>query len=91
MNIEMNEAQILDVIDYAAIDEEQLRLDYSGRAMYGAKCVGIVGDMGDAMRFVLAVAQVVDREMAEFLTRDVRSDSMGLSNIYYWPGLQVER
>lgn len=38
-------------------DEFELRLTYSGRAMYGRECLGVVGGVGDYGRFVAAIAQ----------------------------------
>lgn len=75
--------------DIAGIDPDALRLDYSGRGMFGAKCVGIVVDgSDDLLAFVEAVAEVADDTTHPF-ARGVREDSMGLSRIYYWPGVEV--
>lgn len=91
------------VLYEAEIDaSEQLRKDYSGRAMYGERCFGIVGSAADLVRFCVTVGRlhaeyeehpqhcfaptVVDG--VEWL-EGVRTDSMGHGAIYYWPGVAV--
>lgn len=95
--------------DRAELYDERLDLTYSGRAMYGRHCVGIVTDNpGAAGRFEAALAAelvLVDLEdtgqywptdvIDELMTKmghlpDSRQDSMGLSSIVYWPGLECE-
>lgn len=77
-------------------DDDVLRFDYSGRGMYGRECFGIVGGLEDLIRFVATWAAKCENEYEDherfndydWLT-DIRSDSMGLSSIWYWPSVQV--
>lgn len=81
----------------AGLDESALRDDYSGRGMYGDECFGIVTDgPGLLLQFAVALAAQSDPDNDEFDVEvmgwiaGVREDSMGLSTIYYWPGVVVE-
>lgn len=65
---------------------------YSGRGMYGAKCLGIVG-VG-AMAFVGAMLEVCDTieeyEAVRYIAAtigDGETDSMGYDRIIYWRAL----
>ena len=80
-----------------------IRLDYSGRGMYGVSCLGVVMDRGDIsgfkMDFVDEVADIVggtyDKDTKDLFKRTksaMRSpstDSMGLSMIEYYTSLKV--
>jgi len=80
--------------------EEAIMNDYSGRAMYGDTCLGIVADSEAKVVEVLfryasrvawraddaeTVAESLD-DMAS-LVSGMRTDSMGLSMIAYFPGV----
>lgn len=75
---------------------EDYRTGYSGRGMYGGKCVGIVGSMADFINFVKSIAERVyvdeEDEAIDFWAYldDVEIDSMGLDSIFYWPRVQVK-
>lgn len=92
MSITLTFQAILDALSMAGIDEDDFRDDYSGRGMYGKTCFGIVGTASDFALFCAAVGWCA----REALMNDwdwvgnVRSDSMGRSTIWYWPGVQVE-
>lgn len=63
-----------------------IRDDYSGRYMYGATCLAVVGD-----NYVLEVFL----DAARYYGIDARlgnmaQDSMGLSQVFYWPSIEVE-
>jgi hypothetical protein len=59
---------------------------YSGRAMYGEECLGIVfDDLADAIRFAFAVG-AADPDLADTLIQP-RFDSMGRGIIVYWPSV----
>jgi hypothetical protein len=67
--------------------------DYSGRAMYGSTCFGLVLDSDqDMVRVLIELANPrleddPDRKDAVIeLTRSLRADSMGYSGIWYFPG-----
>jgi hypothetical protein len=67
----------------------EVRTDYSGRGMYGDKCLAIVGDLRDLLRFAAELTQAIGVEDANDILGRVRSDSMGLSSVYYFPGAGV--
>lgn len=68
---------------------DDYRENYSGRGMRGRQsCVGIVGDAGDLVEYVLAVASM-EPELAKQLI-DVSEDSVAMDTIYYWRDLYVE-
>jgi hypothetical protein len=75
----------------------ELYPDYSGRGMYGATCLGYVTDEGPA-KFQMQLAKILagespDLEQVEDMVEELgapSSDSMGLSAIYYYRGIQVE-
>jgi hypothetical protein len=59
-----------------------VRTDYSGRFMFGQKCVGIVGEPGECA----ALATLVKKKTG-FL---YRFDSMGMHDqIYYFPEIDT--
>ena len=61
-----------------------VREDYSGRAMYGRKCFGIVGSQW-------SLAEVVGWARERLAGIDIpqpKTDSMGLDDIWYWPELE---
>ncbi|MEK7414226.1 MAG: hypothetical protein AAB263_13005 [Planctomycetota bacterium] len=55
-------------------NDRSLRLDYSGRGMFGAQCLGIVCDDPEDV-------------IAEVGVKGARTDSMGKSVIVYWPSI----
>lgn len=86
-------------LEYAAyesddFDPDNLRYDYSGRAMYGRTCLAIVGEFRDLGAFMATVITQLykDHEDLEIPTRawgDLRQDSMGLQSVFYWPQINV--
>lgn len=78
--------------DTAGIDlDSDLRRDYSGRFMYGDECFGIVGGPGEFAEFIALIASdeadgCATEGLAKRLADAVKTDSMGLSTIYYFPG-----
>lgn len=71
---------------------ELLNYSYSGRSMYGATCVAWTGDLQD---FLLALAtrwtlaERYDLYDLRELLGELRSDSMGLGTVWYWPALRT--
>lgn len=68
---------------------------YSGRGMYGRKCVGLTGSMQDIMQVIGAVIKEAHFNSDEIEFTDVvdclldfKQDSMGLDVIVYWPELE---
>lgn len=45
--------------------EVEFRNDYSGRGMFGRKCVGITGSRSDCQRVIAAVLQQMTQELFE--------------------------
>jgi hypothetical protein len=98
--MEISLTDLLDICGDAGIYDENIRDDYSGRAMYGRECFGIVGNESDLVTFIKGVAVAAYQagqendddnpviELADEL-ENVRSDSMGMDAIYYWPSVQV--
>lgn len=66
---------------------------YSGRGMYGAKCVGVIADSASTpAAFLYILADELDMEFLDLLG-DLgfgARDSMGLSTIYYWSHLTLD-
>jgi len=78
---------------------EKLVIRYSGRGMYGASCVGYVGDDPILFAFDLALATAGCDRDDPLLPSDLRdelehignpcSDSMGMGTIWYWTRVTV--
>lgn len=69
----------------------EIRTDYSGRGMYGAKCLGLVFDGTPGQLFSAFInALTLDDDYLKLELSDVfaemASDSMGWNSIYYFPG-----
>lgn len=64
---------------------------YSGRAMYGANCVGLdVESFGAVMNIAVGLIEggIDPTEVCE-LGENMRTDNMGLGYIVYWPALEL--
>lgn len=62
---------------------------YSGRAMYGDRCVAVVlGGHTSAWTLALALADRNGGNMDLFDLDAPREDSMGLGRVYYWPHIK---
>lgn len=75
-------------------DSEDLSLtfDYSGRFMYGAQCFGVIASGIETFSLFVHeltyVAALKDDDTVNDITSllsNLRSDSMGLDSIYYFP------
>jgi hypothetical protein len=55
MNITLDHDLILNALRDADMSADDLRMDYSGRGMYGSDCFGIVGDVQDLALFMVAI------------------------------------
>lgn len=60
---------------------------YSGRGMYGARCVGVTIERGEEMELGRDLADYELGEEGERLPRAC-TDSMGLDVILYWPAVE---
>jgi len=81
----LTEDQLDDLHNAAHIVDGEIVTDYSGRAMFGDDCVGVIlKDEGDLFTF----ARQLDDDLAELLGNP-RWDSMGLREIAYWPKASV--
>jgi hypothetical protein len=98
MNITLDHDLILNALRDADMSADDLRMDYSGRGMYGSDCFGIVGDVQDLALFMVAITDRMsqmdyptngDVTAAYDLARAVRSDSMDRHIIFYFPGYRL--
>jgi hypothetical protein len=79
-------------------DEFDIRTDYSGRGMYGKECIGFVTKEAALIPMALT-AVLIDTERYALLDNniawsdltDIRTDSMGLSTIVYFPDWQLDK
>ena len=79
---------VVDAIDrsisYSTLSDV-LRLDYSGRGMYGKTCFGIVTDYKYEFFTFLVEVAAEDIDVARFLADKATLDNMGMGMIYYFP------
>lgn len=62
--------------------------DYSGRGMYGRTCLSVSGDPSNLHSFMFRAARLEGFE--EIVTQPPSHDAMGLGQVQYWRGVQVE-
>jgi hypothetical protein len=67
----------------------EVRDNYSGRAMYGKTCIGVVGSLRNAFKLIAFLA-IEDGNLAVDLADAVCTDSMGRSEIIYFPGFTFD-
>ncbi len=65
--------------------------DYSGRGMYGEKCIGIVtgGSIAEMLIDLCDYLHAAGIEMVGEYITSVKQDSMGLDKIVYFPELSI--
>jgi hypothetical protein len=96
--LEITSEEIVDALSVMGIEDASVMTDYSGRAMYGAKCFGVVVDapdftVGAAMALMFAERDNQELDATDVmydLCRAARTDNMGRSVIVYFPGYQVQ-
>lgn len=90
MSTVLDRFDVVEALFAAGLDEDALRDDYSGRAMYGETCMGIVtGNVGQVLEFAVAcAARAGSMDPQEWIGRACE-DNMGRSMITYWPGVTV--
>ena len=81
-----NYESLVEDVDAQMGGDVDIRDDYSGRYMHGAKCLAVVGD-NYALDVFLDAARYFGIEAS---LRNMSEDSMGLSSVYYWPHIEVE-
>ena len=88
----------VEINDEQSFDGDYLTTDYSGRGMYGDRCIGVVtGDTAQVMfNLGMAIGERAANEegsrwwdLAESFKRSAQ-DSMGLSAIIYFPSLTLD-
>lgn len=68
-------------------DGVTLRDDYSGRFMYGEKCVAIIAPNLSIVSRILVNLASYDQDMAQMLSERERVDDMGRGVVAYFPGV----
>jgi len=72
-------------------DEVGVREDYSGRGMYGAKCLGFtVSSQAAAFRLMVGMTSVLGADEAARIAGRAATDSMGRDMIVYFPGVILD-
>lgn len=88
MNI-LTAEQLNSLADLASDLSGSFRIDYSGRCMYGQKCIGFDLDgTPDMLSLGLELADILGKK-AKDLIRSARTDSMGMGIILYFPDWQA--
>lgn len=78
----------LEMIESLAWDFDIEPTSYSGRAMFGASCLGLpVDDLKQAVQFLVALGQD-DFDLAEALAKNLTTDSLGFGSIVYFPRVE---
>lgn len=78
-------------------EEQELdyREDYSGRGMFGSRCVGIVCDnplsiLLELFAFIVDSDDGISGGEVQYALGEPEEDSMGTRNILYFPELEME-
>lgn len=88
-------SELLDVISIVT-DEENVVTDYSGRGMYGERCLGIVTP--NSMELIASILEEINFQkdskslIDEFsqMIRNCKIDNMGYNYILYFPYFTVD-
>lgn len=80
--------KLRDIAVEAGIDTENVRSDYSGRGMYGSKCVGFDLDSKGSL-LSLGAALQTEGVIDDFIDR-ASFDAMGMGIIVYFPGITCD-
>lgn len=91
--MQIENAKLLELVYALDLDQDAIYPEYSGRGMYGRTCVGIVLDRyTDTNQALLgvALADTFGTDDAWDIARAMRTDSMGLGTIVYFPGWELE-
>ena len=90
MNISNND--ISGLIDELELDPSAVYADYSGRAMYGATCFGLVIPRRITPVHVgAAIVRIISNDdLIEEMLNSVETDSMGLDTIVYFTDVEAQ-
>lgn len=84
--MELTVDQVNDILDNADLPYESFRNDYSGRFMYGDRCVGFdVDSLTELGTLAIAIHEVLGDAEGRDMVERARTDSMGLGYIIYFP------
>jgi len=72
---------LVEIIEAAGYEAQS----YSGRYMYGKRCVSLKSDEGETKILANLVEECDDTREAAELIRRCRTDSMGRGIVLYWP------
>ena len=90
--MELTHDDLKSVAEDLDVEVEDFRTDYSGRAMYDDECVGLVAKAGPGIlvqiAFSLKRIGYTEDDITEMMD-STRTDSMGQSEIYYWPNTTI--
>lgn len=93
MSISIDRGLVIEALQHAGVEDHRIRGDYSGRAMFGARCFGVDFDhLRDAFAFAVALGAVcgaADVDYGPLLDR-VATDDMGRGMILYFPGVTLD-
>lgn len=79
----------LDTLENSAYDADAKTRSYSGRAMFGARCIAIeIDGINNLAKFFVSLA-ANDLTLAAKMASGVRTDSLGLGMIAYWPSIDA--
>ena len=75
-----------------ADSEAEFMYGYSGRFMYGMRCVGIVGGLSEIQTALMdfALSNPAMGEIIREIVKTQRVDNMGLDVIIYFPGVDID-
>jgi hypothetical protein len=82
-------SKLLDIAVEAGIDtDNNVRTDYSGRGMYGKKCVGF--DLDSKSELLDLGAALQTEGVLEDFTSRASFDAMGMGIVVYFPGITCD-
>lgn len=68
---------------------DRIRPGYSGRGMYGAQCLGLVGSPSTLVAFIVSATERFGADATRDMFSALSTDSMGTDHIYYWRNVTV--
>lgn len=87
--MKLTDAQLSTITD-AAWDADLKVRSYSGRAMFGEHCLGLqFYEIRNLAKFFISLA-ADDASLAGDLALRLRTDSLGLGEIAYFPGIESD-